>query len=144
MPKSTAAANAIIDLIYSATTWANVAINATASPLTAIFVALHESSPTAGGTGQNENETDYTNYARQSTARSTGWDAAAGGETANAGQIDFPQCGATGATLTHVSTGRASSGTGGVFHYGALNSPLAVANGITPQFAAGALTVTES
>lgn len=144
MPKSTAASNAIIDLIYSAITWANVAVNATASPLTAIFIALHTAPPTAGGSGQNESETAYTNYARQSTARSTGWGAATGGQTANTAQVNFPQCGATGATLTHVSTGRASSGAGGVFHYGALNSPLAVANGITPQFAIGALTVTES
>lgn len=144
MPKSVSAANSIIDLLYSAITWANVAVNATTSPLTAIFVALHTASPTPSGSGQNENETSYTNYARQSTDRSTGWDAASGGATANAGQINFPQCGAIGATLTHVSTGRASSGAGGVFHYGPLNSSLAVANGITPQFAAGALTVTES
>jgi len=144
MPKSTSASNAILNLIYSATAWANVADNAASSPLTAIFVALHTASPTAGGSGQNENETSYTNYARQSTARSTGWDAASGGAIANNGQINFPQCGTTGATVTHVSTGRASSGAGGVFHYGALNSSLAVANGITPQFADGALTVTES
>lgn len=144
MPKSTSASNSIINLIYSATPWANVADNAASSPLTAIYVALHTASPTAGGSGQNENETSYTNYARQSTARSTGWDAASGGATANNGQINFPQCGVTGATVTHVSTGRASSGAGGVFHYGALNSSLAVANGITPQFADGALTVTES
>jgi hypothetical protein len=64
--------------------------------------------------------------------------------TANAAQISFPQCGASGATLTHVAVGTGSSGTGHVWHQGALNSSLAVANGITPQFAAGALTVTES
>jgi hypothetical protein len=144
MPKSTGASNAIVNLIYSATTWANVAVNATVAPLTAIFISLHTASLTPGGSGQNENETAYTNYARQSTPRSTGWDAASGGETANAGQINFPQCGVTGATLTHVATGTAVSGAGAVFHYGALNSPLAVANGITPQFAVGALTVTES
>ena len=77
-------------------------------------------------------------------ARSTGWDAASGGATANSATISFPQCGASGATLTHVATGTAVSGAGTVWHYGALNSSLAVSSGITPQFAAGALTITES
>ncbi len=144
MPKSTGTCNSIVNLMYRATAWANVADNAASSPLTNTYVSLHTSSPTAGGTGQNENETSYTNYARQAVARSTGWAAASGGATSNAATISFPQCGATGATLTHVATGTAVSGTGAVWHYGALNSSLAVANGITPQFASSALTVTES
>lgn len=143
MPKSTATANSIVNLMYRATAWANVADNASASPLTNTYVSMHTSSP---GTGddQTTNETAYTNYARQAVARSTGWDAASGGATANAATISFPQCGVTGATLSHVAVGTASSSTGHVWHQGALNSSLAVANGITPQFAAGALTITES
>lgn len=143
MPKSTATANAIINLMYRAAAWANVADNAGSSPATNVYISMHTASP---GTGddQTTNETAYTNYARQSVARSTGWDAASGGATANAATVSFPQCGASGATLTHVATGTAASGAGHVWHQGALNSPLAVAEGITPQFAAGALTVTES
>lgn len=144
MPKSTATCNSIINLMYRATAWANVADNAASSPLTNTFVSLHTSSPTAGTNQQTQNETSYTNYARQSVARSTGWNAASGGATANAATITFPQCGTTGATLTHVAIGTATSGVGTVWHYGALNSSLAVSSGITPQFAAGALTVTES
>ena len=144
MPKATAACNSLINLLYRATAWANVADNAASSPFTNVYVSLHTSSPSAGGSGQAENETAYTNYARQAAARSTGWDAASGGATANAATISFPQCGASGATLTHVATGTASSGAGTVWHYGALNSSLAVSSGITPQFAAGALTVTEA
>lgn len=144
MPKATAACNSIINLMYRATAWANVADNASSSPLTNTYVSLHTATLTAGGTGQNENETSYTNYTRQAVARSTGWDAASGGATANSATISFPQCGASGATLTYVATGTASSSTGAVWHYGALNSSLAVSNGITPQFAAGALTITEA
>jgi hypothetical protein len=144
MPKSTGTCNSIVNLMYRATAWANVADNASASPLTNTYVSLHTATLTAGGTGQNENETSYTNYARQAVARSTGWAAASGGATSNAATISFPQCGASGATLTHVATGTASSGAGLVWHYGALNSSLAVANGITPQFAGSALTVTEA
>lgn len=144
MPKATAACNSIVNLMYRATAWANVADNAASSPLTNTYVALHTADLTAGTNQQSEVETAYTNYARQAVARSTGWDAASGGATQNAATVSFQQCGASGATLTHVSTGVASSGATGVWHYGALNSSLAVSSGITPQFAAGALTITES
>ena len=144
MPKSTATCNSIINLMYRATAWANVADNAASSPLTNTYVALHTADLTAGTNSQAQNETAYTDYARQAVARSTGWDAASGGATANAATISFPQCGVTGSTLTHVSTGVGASGATAVWHYGALNSSLAVSSGITPQFAAGALTVTEA
>lgn len=144
MPKSTATCNSIINLMYRATAWANVADNAASSPLTNTYVGMHTADLTAGTNSQAEDETAYTNYARQAVARSTGWSAASGGATENAATISFPQCGASGATLTHVSTGVASSGSTAVWHYGELNSPLAVSSGITPQFAAGALTITET
>jgi hypothetical protein len=144
MPKSTSTCNSIINLMYRATAWANVADNAASAPLTNVYTGLHIGNLTAATNQQSENEAAYTNYARQAGARSTGWDAASGGATANAATISFPQCGVTGATLTHVSTGVGSSGTSAVWHYGALNASLAVSSGITPQFAAGALTITES
>lgn len=144
MPKSTPTCNSIINLMYSATAWADIAENDTSSPLANTYVSLHTGNLTAATNEQTENETAYTNYARQAVARSTGWDAASGGATANDATISFPQCGVTGATLTHVAVGTAVSGVGTVWHYGALNSSLAVSSGITPQFAAGALTVTEA
>lgn len=130
--------------MYRATAWANVADNAASGPLTNTYVGMHTADLTAGTNSQAEDETAYTNYARQAVARSTGWTAASGGATENAATISFPQCGASGATLTHVSTGVGSSGATAVWHYGELNSPLAVSSGITPQFAAGALTITET
>src|SRR4030095_11207944 len=42
--------NAILNLIFSATTWANYAINATVSPETNIIVALHSADPGDAGT----------------------------------------------------------------------------------------------
>jgi hypothetical protein len=143
MPKSTSTCNSIINLMYRATAWADVAENDTSSPLTNTYVSLHTADLTAGTNTQTQNETAYTNYARQAVARSTGWDAASGGATTNAATISFPQCGVTGATLTHVAVGTASSGAGTVWHYGALNASLAVSAGITPQFAAASLTITE-
>lgn len=144
MPKSTDTCNKIVNLMYRAVAWANVADNAAASPLTNVYVALATAPLTPATNSQAENESAYTNYARQAVARGAGWDAASGGATQNAATISFPACGVTGSTVTDVSTGVAVSGATAVWHTGALNSPLAISAGITPQFAAGALTVTES
>lgn len=81
MPKSTPTCNSIVNLMYRATAWANVADNAGASPLTNTYVALHTADLTAATNSQAEDETAYTNYARVAVARSTGWDAASGGAT---------------------------------------------------------------
>ena len=144
MPKSTSASNSILALIFNATAWADIAENDSSSPATNLYLSLHTADPGVGG-AQTTNETAYTNYARIAVARTTGgWDVPSGGATANAALAQFAQCGASGATLTHVAIGTASSGTGLVLYAGALTSSLAVANGIQPQFAAGALDVTEA
>jgi hypothetical protein len=144
MPKSTATCNSILALIFNATAWADIAENDSSSPASNLYLSLHTASPGVGN-NQTTNETAYTNYARVAVARTTGgWDAPSAGATANAALIQFAQCGVTGATITHVAIGTASSGTGTVLYQGALSSSLAVAAGIQPQFAAGALDVTET
>lgn len=144
MPKSTSTCNNVLALIFNATTWNLIAENDTTSPATDLYLSLHTADPGVGN-NQTTNETAYTNYARIAVARTTGgWDAPSGGATANAALAQFAQCGVTGATLTHVAIGTASSGAGTVLYAGALSSSLAVANGIQPQFAAGALDVTET
>lgn len=145
MPKATSICNSILNLMYRAAAWANVADNAAASPLASVYLALHTANLTAATGLQNENETAYTDYTRKQTTRSaTDWAAASGGSTSNAALLQFPQCGASGSTVTHVSTGVGASGATASWHYGALNSPLAVANGITPQFNIGALVIQET
>jgi len=144
MPKSTSASNSILALIFNATAWADIAENDSSSPATNLYLSLHTADPGVGGS-QTTNETSYTNYARIAIARTTGgWDVPSGGATANAALAQFAQCGASGATLTHVAIGTGSSGAGLVLYAGALTSSLAVANGIQPQFAAGALDISES
>jgi len=144
MPKSTNTCNSILALIFNATAWADIAENDTSSPAGNLYVSLHTADPGVGGS-QTTNETAYTNYARVAVVRTTsGWSAPSGGATANAALVQFPQCGASGATITHVAIGTASSGAGTVLYAGALNSSLAVANLIQPQFAAGDLDVTET
>ena len=144
MPKSTATCNSILALIFNGTAWADIAENDTSAPATNLYVSLHTANPGVGG-AQTTNETAYTNYARVAVARTTlGWAAPSSGVTSNAALIQFPQCGATGATITHVAIGTAASGTGTVLYAGALTSSLAVANLIQPQFAAGDLDISET
>lgn len=144
MPKSTTFCNDLLGLVFNAAAIANIADNAGSSPATNLYVSLHTADPGVGGS-QTNNETAYTNYARVAVARTTsGWAAPSSSATSNAALIQFAQCGVTGATITHVAIGTASSGSGKVLYAGALSSSLAVANGIQPQFSAGALDVTEA
>lgn len=125
--------NAILDLVFSATTWANYAINATASPETNIVVALHTADPADGG-AQNTTEAGYTNYARVNVARSNGWNAASGGSVSPAAAITFPASGASGTTLTHFSTGKSGGGASVILWSGTVTPNIAIgASGITPQ-----------
>lgn len=145
MPKATTICNSIVGLMYRAAAWANVADNAASAPLTSVYLCLHTGDLTAATGLQSENEVAYTNWARKQTSRSaTDWAAPSGGSLSNATLQQFPQCGVTGATASHVSTGIGASGSTAAWHYGALNSSLAIANGITPQFNIGALVIQET
>ena len=130
-------------MIFNGTAISNIADNASSAPLSNLYLSLHTSTPGIGGS-QTTNETSYTNYTRVAVARTSGGWTVSSGAATNAALIQFPQCGASGATITHVAIGTASSGTGKVLYAGALSSSLAVANLIQPQFAINALTATES
>lgn len=141
MPKSISVCNKILALIYNATAWANVADNAAAAPITLVHIALKTASDTPSST-MSTGETAYTNYVRQSIARTTGgWTTPSGGATSNVAVLNYPQCGVTGATIVGASSGLV--GAGDVFHYGNLNSSIAVSNLIRPTFDPGAITITE-
>jgi hypothetical protein len=143
MAKSTLTCNNLLKLLFNATAWANIADNAAASPATNLYLSFHTADPGVGNS-QLTNETAYTNYARIAVARTSGGWTVSTNTAVNAALAQFAQCGVTGATLTHVAIGTASSGAGTVLYAGALNSSLAVASLIQPQFAASALTVTET
>lgn len=143
MAKSTTTCNNLLQLIFNAVAWANMADNAAASPYTNLYLSLHTADPGVGNS-QTTNETSYTNYARIAIARTAGGWTVTTNTAKNAALAQFAQCGASGATLTHVAIGTASSGAGNVLYAGALGSSLAVSNGIQPQFAALALVATET
>jgi len=147
MSLSNASESDLLKLIFQNTNFANLG-DATgvrgSTTAGSLYVALHTADP--GETGdQTTNETSYTNYARVAVARSAGgWTVSGTAPTqvANAGTTTFATCGASGATITHFSIGVASSGASEIIASGALSSSIAVSNGITPSFAAGALVVT--
>ena len=143
MPKGTVFDNDLLKLIFNATAIANIADNAGSSPLGNLYLALHTADPTAAG-NQSSNEAAYTNYARVAVVRTTGGWTVVSNAVSNAALVQFPQCGASGATITHVSIGTLVSGTGKLLYAGALSASLAVANLIQPQFAIGQLSATES
>lgn len=116
------AENSFLVLLFNATAWANVADNAAGSPLTNLYVSLHTADPGEGGS-QTTNETAYTNYARQPVARTAGgWTISGTDPTqvVNAGTISFPQCGVTGATITHFGIGSLVSGAGVLYASGVI------------------------
>lgn len=106
------------------------------------YIALYTADPTDAGTAVS-NECAYGSYARQAVVAATGFTAAAGGSSSNTGLIQFPECTSGSETITHVAIVTTTSGAGQIIYSGALNAPRSVSTGIQPQFAIGALVVTE-
>jgi len=107
-----------------------------------VYVGLHTADPGEGGS-QTTSECAFGSYARQAVARSgSGW-TVSGNSATNFATISFPECTSGSETVTYVSIGTASSGSGQLLYTGALSASRAVSTGITLQFAASALTVTE-
>jgi hypothetical protein len=132
--------NAILNLVFRATAWANYADNAATSPETNIVVALATADYTDSGT-LSSNETTYTSYARVNVARSTGWNAASGGSTSPAATISFPAGTGGSGTVTHFATGKSGGGAAAVLWYGTVSPNIVTGNGVTPQLST-ATTIT--
>lgn len=118
--KSTALCTSILKLLYQAVAIANVADNATSSPITNVYYNLHTDTPGAGGT-QSTNQISYTGYARQAVARTAGGHSVSSGVCNPVANILFPQSSSGTPTATHFSTGTDSSGAGNLWHYGAVS-----------------------
>jgi hypothetical protein len=143
MGKNNTASNAILKLIFNATSWANVADNTATSPLTNIYVSLHTADPTASGS-QSSSEVTYTSYARVAVTRTTGgWTASTAQSTSPVAAITFPAGTGGAGTATFFGIGSASSGAGSLFYSGSVSPSIVTGNGITPQLTT-ATTITES
>lgn len=144
MAKATNTCNSLLALIFNATTFANLAINATAAPLTNLYVSLHKSDPGVGGL-QTTGEADYDGYARVGVVRSaSGWAIPSSGSTHNEALIQFLECSGGSNAIGYVAIGTDESGAGRVLYAGALGAPRTISTGIQPQFSEDALVVTET
>ncbi len=105
------------------------------------YISLHTATLNDTHSAQTQSEAAYTSYARQAVARSTaGWTVASG-TVDNDAAISFPAATGGSETETDFSIGSAVSGAGVLQIFGALTASLAVSNGITPEFAAGAFDI---
>jgi hypothetical protein len=142
MGTSTATANSLLLLVFNATTWTSIAINATSSPATNLYVALHTADPGAGGT-QATSEVTYTGYARVAVARSNvGWTVTSNA-VSPAANVTFPTGTGGSGTATFASIGMLSSGAGIILWSGPISPSIVTGNGVTPALTtASALTIT--
>lgn len=135
MPKGLSFDNSFLALIFNATTMANVAQNATSSPITNLHVSLHTADP---GVGNNTatNEATYNAYARVSVVRTTaGW-TVSNNTVVPAATISFPASnGTTNNTITNFAVGTLLTGAGVILYTGTVVPNIAVSNGVTPQLA---------
>jgi len=145
MSKSNSWENSLLLLLFNNTNVANVG-DATglrgSSTAGNLYVSLHTADPGEGGS-QTTSEATYTSYARVAVARTSGGWTVTANAVENAATVTFPACTGGSNTLTHFGVGTDSSGAGTLLYSGALGANLAVSNDITPQFAAGALDITE-
>jgi hypothetical protein len=146
MSKSNAAETAFLTLVYNNTDWAGIGDagglqnSAAAGDL---FVALHTADPTDTGNATSFECAYAGPYARQAVPRSAlGW-TVAGNQVSNAALIQFPQCSGGSETAQYVSITTALAGATDILWSGQLSSNLAISSGIQPQFAIGALVITE-
>ena len=147
MSMSNAAETDLLKLLFTNTNWANVG-DATglrgSSTAGSFYIALHTADPGEAG-DQTTSEISYTTYARVAVARSAGGWTVSGATSVNAATITFGACTAGSGTATYFSIGLASSGASEIVVSGQITSPgggLAISAGITPSFAAGAMTIT--
>lgn len=143
MSASNALETAILSLLFENANIANIgdATGLRGSTVAGtISVALHTADPGEGGT-QATSEATYTGYARVTVARSAaGW-TVTGNTVVNDATVAFAPCTAGANSITHFSIGLDSAAS--LFISAALTGgPLAVSAGITPSFAAGALSAT--
>ena len=144
MSMTNAAEANLLNLLFLNIDWANIGDAAglqNSAAAGSFYISLHTADPGEGG-NQSTSEVSYTGYARVAVARTAGGWTLTSQTISNTALVQFGQCTGGSATATNFGIGTDLSGAGNLLMKGALTSSLAISNGIQPQFAAGALTVT--
>lgn len=143
MSMSNVSETALLNLLFKNIAWANVGDASGLQPSAAagsFYIRLHSADPGEAG-DQTTSEIAYTGYAAVAVTRGAGF-TVSGDTISNAATVQFGECTAGTATVTHFTVGTAASGAGSVIYRGALSASRAVSSGITPLFNAGALSGT--
>lgn len=133
MSKSNDFENDWLKLIFNGTPIPNIADNASASPLTSLYLALHTTDPGEAGK-QNTNEVSYVGYSRVGIIRTSGGWVVTGSSVSPAVAIEFGEMsGGTPGTASYVSIGTTSTGAGKILYSGALTPSVAYDIGVVPR-----------
>lgn len=141
MSKSNSCETDILELIFNATTWPDLAENDTTSPAANLYVSLHTSDPGEAG-DQTTNEIAYTSYARVAVARTSGGWTVTGNSVSPVATITFPAGTGGSGTATHFGVGTLTSGAGQLLYSGTVTPNIVCGNGVTPTLTT-ASTITE-
>ena len=142
MSKGDTFENDWLKLVFNATAIANLADNASASPVTNLYVSFHTADPGEAGS-QTTSEASYTGYARTAVARTAGGWAVTGSSASPVADVTAPtSTGGSTTTLTHAAVGTVISGAGKILYRGALTPSITMATGVAPKLGAGS-TFTE-
>jgi hypothetical protein len=140
--KGSVFSNDLLKAIFQATGIANLVDNASSSPLTNLYIALHTADPTTtAGSGtvntQNASECSYTGYARVAVARSSGGFSVSGNTVNPAAAVTFGQrTDNASQTATYWSIGVASTGATKILYSGQITTPsggIVISQNVTPQ-----------
>jgi hypothetical protein len=133
MSKADVFENDLLKLLFNATPIANIADNASSSPLTNLYVSLHTGDPTEAG-DQTTNEIAYTGYARVAVLRTgTGWTITANSAKPAAAITFGAMTAGAGGTVQYFGVGTLVSGTGKLLYSGTVLPNISVTAGVTPQ-----------
>lgn len=131
MSKGNTFENDWLKLIFNATAIANIADDASVSPLTNLYVSLHTGDPGEAG-DQTTSECAYTSYARVAVARTSGGWTVTANSVSPVANITFPAATGGTETATHWAVGTDVSGAGKVLYKGTISPNISISNGVTP------------
>jgi hypothetical protein len=133
--------NALLKLIFNATSITGIADNTASTPATVLCVALHTSDPGVGGS-QSTNEATYTSYARVAVNRNSGGWTVTTNSVSPVSIIVFPAATGGSETETYFSiavptSGSTCSGALVILYRGPISPSIAVSTGVTPELGTG-------
>ncbi len=106
-----------------------------------LYIALHTADPGEGGV-QTTSECTWGAYARRLVVKATDW--VDGGSSFSNGVLwQYLECTSGTEVITHFSLGTTLAAAGQIIYKGALTTPRTVSAGIQPQWAIGAMVITE-